>query len=234
MAIVLTELGSLIDNTGPSMGVPFITISAGSLIFVSVYDRSTSGLPGTVTDDAGNTYTLINFWAPSNNSLNGQVQSFYAWNCHPLSTNTISYTKPDGNSLAAMDVMSATGILNTSDPLDGNFTSNGIGNQFFQPTATSGTPSSINELVIATVGWPGLAADTFTQDSTNAPWASPPIVNEINQIVLAGGNIVNHSASAVTYAPSLSTARAWAILIQGFLPAPVPAAVDDTTVMMLG
>ncbi len=169
----------------------------------------------------------------------GAAAMAYSYNCAALTSGqTITMTNATGASnTAALSCFYATGLKTASDPQDST-TNNGTGGSSATPSVTaSGAPATASSLVIGLVGTNGPSGDSFTQDSTNAAYATPPTRvgtaggNQTTNYTIAGGFVV--TSSQLTYAPSI-TSRNWAAMIAGFAPAPSGSTVHPSTLPLLG
>lgn len=210
MSIVVTNIGS---STTVATGAITITVGvggvpAGAAIFVAASDSGTSA--GTVSDSKSNLYLT------ERTSTNGSNLTVSLYRCSfviaLVNGDTIKYTL--NGTLGAVSVFYATGLANV-----GQDTAVGAGGTSATPSVTSPVPSSAGDLFIGVVGGATLIS-SFTQDSTNAAWASPPGSVSNAAPVLGGGNVVNPSATALTYAPTFGTSDNWRAVIAAFFPAP--------------
>jgi hypothetical protein len=218
MTIALTSIGS---NSGAAVASVAVTVGVGgvpakSLIVFCSCDASSNGPGGTVADTALNTYTSAVSALNNNTLASGFGTIFYAWNSVALSSgNTITYTPATTLRNAAVSAFYAAGMANTSNPLDKTASGTGTSST---PSVTSGVPKYSGELMVGVVSWAGLGTDTFTQDATNAAWATPPVQPSTLALAdVAGGTFVRANVSALTYAPAITT-HAWAALSATFIP----------------
>lgn len=194
-----TGINSL-SITVPAGGVP-----AGNALVVAAMDTSTA--IGDITDSRGDGFLVISQNAPDGStafigaSANGSVL---------VQNDTITYTLGQSGKNATIEAFYATGV------------NIGLGNAFMDlsaiggdtgtsstPSVISGTPIEANEIAIAVVGSPS-AVSSFTQDTINEAWSSPPGQVSIVAPTLVGGNVANFTTSAVEYAPLLGTSVGWA------------------------
>jgi hypothetical protein len=218
LPVVVTNIGS---NTGVVVNTVVVTVPAGGVpaqshIVVCVSDNSTGGVTGSVADTAGNTYVDRGHQANNNANANGVGGIFTATTGLPLNNgDTITYTLAQTSKSAAVAAFYATGVRNDLAPLiqsaAGSSTS---------PSVTSGTPSETGVLFVGMVSGQTVIA-SFTQDSTNAAWASPPGQVSLAAPPLGGGNVVNAAATALKYNPTFGTSDNWAALVLRIRPSQV-------------
>jgi hypothetical protein len=142
---------------------------------------------------------------------------FYKFNSVALvSGDTITYTL-SGLHSAAISACYIAGAANLVNPLDATGSNSGQNNT---PTVTSGTPAKAGDMFLAFVSESSVGGlSTFTQDSTNANWQTPPNSTFSGGVEgLYGGSVINTAATARTYAPTPSAATTpnWAALIASF------------------
>lgn len=202
-----------------------ITVAAdaptGSLIVVGATQDGSSVTPGTVTDSAGNTYTLITSKTLNNNSGNGIGAIYYAYNISSLTNGvgTITYTNGGGVSRSiALSIFDITGEKTVSTPLDLNTTAtSGLSSSI--SIGPSGTPSVIGELF---VGFAFFATTAISAASQGAGFTTPP--NPVNSSAsnpgIVGGTLIEAGTSTHTYAPTLNTSNRWAAVLVSFKLAP--------------
>lgn len=212
MAVTVTNIGT---NTGSTVATVVVTVGAAgvpknAVIFVCVADSSVSALGGGVADTGGNTYTRI---AGADNNAS-TVNGFGAMFTAPVTTalvngNSITYTL----ALTANAAVTAfyAGTINSAvavaQTLAGSSTTPSV-------TGASGTAS----FLVGAVSMTGGSGDTFTQDSTNAAWTTPPLrVGLAGGPTIAGGSVTFNSVTASPiYAPTLGTTHPWACMLAQF------------------
>jgi hypothetical protein len=209
--------GNTVAVTVGAGGVP-----AGALIVVFVADSSTTASGGlcAVADSKGNTY--INGAAAgvlqsigASNASGGSV-FFYCYNATALvNGDTITYTLQQIGKNAAISALYATGIQTASDPKDTTANTQGSSTA---PSSGATTPSIGGDLILGYVATDGPPTDTFTQDSTNGAYATPPVRVGVATTgpTVAGGSLVQGAAAAITYAPTLGTSRNWRVRVISF------------------
>lgn len=197
-------------------------VPAGNLIVVEVQDTTPGAATGTMSDTAGNTYTLAISRSPNNSSTNGSTQYFYAWNCAALvSGNTIVYTGTSGTTSKSVSAVYTNEADNTADPLISAVTTTATGTSATL-SVTSGVPGVANAVFFACVGRNNPTGAVFTQDTAHG-WSNPP--NDTHEgsgsphSGINGGSQVNATNSALTFAPGWSTTANQALLIIAFNPA---------------
>jgi hypothetical protein len=205
-----------------------VTIPAKSLIFVLVFEKTTSGSFGFIAD-GNNGYGVIGASFPNNSTTNGSVQTLFAFNSVGLSGGTLTYTKATSGVFASMSALYATGIQTTSNPRDSASENTTTGNSAF-PSVTSNAFLTTGELVVAALAWAAGGGDSFTQ-ATDGPYAAPPalLVTVGNANAIAGGNLVRATTTAIGYNPGILNVRPWVAMITAFQPAPPPPPPPDAT-----
>ena len=186
-------------------------VPAGAQIIVCISDNNTSGF-GTVTDDAGNTY--VREVGVADGAGTSTTAVFRARTGLPLSEQSVYYAPGTGSTFSTVDVSYVTGLDNTK-AAEATGTSSGIS---ATPSVTSGTPTNAGDLFYAVVCGP-LTTTSFTQDSTNAAWTTPPATDTAFAPFLVGGHVVDPTTATMTYAPTLGSSVAWAAVIVGFVAA---------------
>jgi hypothetical protein len=223
VTVQVVNIGSSTTVTG---GAVTITVGAGGVpagahIIVCAAWNATSNLP-TIADTASNTYQIsgsATAQANNNTSALGASAIFRERTGGALvNGNTIVFTLPATSTLAAVSVFYATGL--DAVGADSVFYNSTFGSSS-TPSVTSNPPSGhhTDELVVAVVSGSSVIT-TYTQDSTNAAWASPPGVISTAAPVLGGGWFVNHAGGTLTYAPTFNTSDSWAATIVGFVSIP--------------
>lgn len=214
--ITVTTLGTNASGASATVNLSITAgVPAGALIVVCVADSGTGGLTGmSASDPTNGPYTAGPAALNNNTAASGSGSIWYFWNSAVLASGTIlSYTGPDGTP-KALSAFYATGIQTSSNPGEASATATGSSTT---PSVASGSPTGAGELFVGCVSDAG--PTTFTQDSTNAAYATPPDrkITAGSGAVIAGGGVVNAGSSALTYAPTLgATPRAWAALIIAF------------------
>jgi len=231
MAITLVDLGGNNSTAGPTVTVG-VTVPAGDLVYVTVFEKSASNITGSVTDPVNGTYNFYKGVSPNGSAAEGFMTSFYIWNAKALSVQNITYTKGTSGVFTQVNVLRASGIGTGNDPLDLNAGGTASGSSA-TPSITSGTFARTGELIINYLGWSAVGGDFFTQDSTNAAYASPPPVanNSGSAEANAGGFLVRTSLAPILYAPVLNNSRPWAIIQAVFAPPGTPGRDDCATLM---
>src|SRR5258708_3875327 len=116
---------------------------------------------------------------------------------------TITYTTPGAASAIAMSAFYVVGLDGSTRDVQGI-----AGGSSTTPSVTSGVPIGAREFFIGMVSGK-LLTTSFTQDSTNASWASPPGQISIAAPVLGGGVVLNTGSGALTYAPTFGSTDSW-------------------------
>src|SRR5258707_7411911 len=218
MAWTVTDQGSNSNTTGATLArAVTATIVVGSLIVVGVTERSNASSGGSMTDDAGNTYTAVAATAMNNVSTNGFAQFFYSITTVQLNAAAnVTYTKQTSGGRCCLAVGSATNTGTLS--LDTSVTATAFGNSS-TPSVTSGTPSVSGELFW---GWAGGGnKNTLTADAVNG-WTSPPLASVSSGTGTSdaqgvGGEQTNAGTGTKIHAPTIpGGTEVWADLIIGF------------------
>lgn len=220
MSFNIVSIGS---NAGTStstlsVSVPVGGVPARSMIVVCISDSTGSGAVGSVVDSTSNNYIQKVIGTNGGVTANGYGAIFISSTGNALvSGNLITFTLGAAGNNAAIGAFYVAGALS----IDG-FSSITATGSSAAPSVTSNAPAAPGELFIAMVS-SGSAANGFSQDNTNAVWGSPIGAVSTGPITLGGGNVVNPSPGALTYAPTFATSVAWAALIMSLLPVPSTA-----------
>jgi hypothetical protein len=200
-------VGATISNSVPAGGVP-----AGALSVTAIMENKNSAPAGSVTDTASNTYIAAVGANPNAATANGFVRIFYAWNVAALvSGNLITYNKVTSGDEANISSIYATGIQNSSDPLDSAASATATGSSS-TPSVTSGTPAASGDLFVGTAG---LKTNTVFFSTDASGWTS--IANEANaNIVNVFSYQINAGSGTKTYNPVFDGSAPWAALICAF------------------
>lgn len=236
MTISLVNIGtnggtSQASATGTSVTVGVGGVPAGSLI-VACFDISLASATLTVcVDTAGNTYNIADSMFAGGTTSG---VTYYAYNCLALvQNNTITVKSWGGSRTVGLSCFYATGVLSTSNPLDVAATTSGgaTGTTSTPSLAMRAVPATAGSLIVGHVGYANNSA--FTQDSTNAAYATPPNLVLAGTVqTTAGGAVV--SSSQLTYAPTFGTAGRWTEQIAVFAPAPTAAVCRGLTLLGVG
>lgn len=215
MAVTVTNIGTATGSTvaTAAITVPAGGIPVGSLIVVCVADSSVSIVGGSVGDTGVNTYTRITGVDNNNLTTNGFGAIFSA----PVTTalvsgNLITYT------LALTANAALTAFYAQVTTVDAAVTNTATGSSTTPSVAGLGAPAGSGEFWVGAVSNTGPGTETFTQDATNAAWATPPlrVGIAITGPTIAGGAITSNLKTALTYAPTLGTTHPWAAMIAAF------------------
>lgn len=219
--ITVTTLGSANStSTAPVVITVSADVPVGALIVVCAADFNPLGAGGeSVADSVNGAYTAGPVANNNNLILNGFGAMFWFWNSAALTSgvSTITYT-PGGSAATgnfrAATAFYATGIQTSANPGEASASATGTGTT---PSVTSGSPTAAGELFVGCVATSG-GASAFTQDSTNAAYATPPDrrASAGSVAIIAGGSVVNAAGTALKFEPTLGTARPWAALIAAF------------------
>jgi hypothetical protein len=202
-------------------GTTSVTIGAGGVpaaaqIIVCTSDNGSVATGASVTDTAGNTYLIPNAIGLAH-VAGLSVAAYRARTGLALvNGNTITYTPTTGATLSHISAFYVLGLDNVAGDTGAYFAATGTSTA---PSVTSLTPVTGGEFFIGVVGGATLVV-SFTQDSTNAAWASPPGQASLAATVLVGGNVVNPSKTTLTYAPTLGTSDTWIAVIYALFVAP--------------
>ena len=228
MAISVINLGTASGTAGATITITGVTVPSGSLIYVLSFERNSSGTQG-IIDDGTNSYNISIVGSPNGSAANGVSTSFYAFNSIQLNNATITYTKDTSGVFASMAAFYASGIQTTSDPLD-TVTNIAVGNSTTPNVTTFGPLNATGELIVGNIAWNAGTGDTFTQDSINGAYATPPDSLISSVAGIGGGNLVDSDTAPITYAPMLNNSRTWVNFIVTFLAIPPPPPISATLI----
>lgn len=223
MAISVTDIGSNGNSTGATVAVtiPAGGVPSGAVIVVVTGEGSGVNFStGGSMSDTVNTYSQITHL---NNGTNlGYGVMWHADNVSALtSANSITWTKQTSGDVGVISAFYATGV--SASPLDTAVTASTAASTS-TPSITSGTPSVAGELIVG--GLTGTPASNGTLTFTNGGSFVTPFdtvnssVSGSGSATAAGGHEINAGSAAVTFSGTLSAARANAIFVVGFKPAP--------------
>lgn len=224
MSVSVVNIGTAHATSGTTVTV---TVGAGGvpagvvIIIVCGYNNVHPNTGGTISDTAGNSYF--------GGALDGAYGVSASNTCMVFFTHLTSAALSSGNVITwtmdqssgtrgAMSVFYATGLVGPPENI-GVFS---IG--------TSATPSSglnnnlhVGDLVVGLVGIVG-SSGTFTQDSTNGPYATPPNESTTgtsnSDFRVDGGTMIATAVTHQTYAPTYSNGKSWVCGIIIFQAAP--------------
>jgi len=203
-------------------------VPAGATIIVAVRESTTTTNPtsGSVTDSAGNSYTLSG--AIVNTA--GRTGIWYCQNCLTIaSAGTITYTKTG----ATTDpTVICAGYITGIGAYDSAVFASSVSNSNVTTlTVTSGTPSVAGELFVAFMGVQ-VSETTITNDLY---WASPPFDAAVSTTPCPiGGFRLNAGNGALTYVPSWGTTGTCAGAVIGFQPAGAAVVAANSNLPMMG
>lgn len=209
MSIAITNQGAIGASSGTSLAFTLTaSIAAGSSIVVAGTTNGTT--LGSVTDDVGNTYTLLKSGNPNGSTGNG-ITAF--WVCH----NCIAINS--GQNVTWSRTPSTSWVLAVGSLAGGPFATDinlaPVTGLSALPSISSGVLGSASEAVFSVLGTSATAgADTFTQVSG---W-TVPFANGLatgGGPAVRGGSIVVSSTNSVTYNPTI-TSRPWVLLLASF------------------
>src|SRR5215472_62927 len=203
-------------------------VPAGATIIVAVRESTTTTNPtsGSVTDSAGNSYTLSG--AVVNTA--GRTGIWYCQNCLTIaSAGTITYTKTGATTDPT--VICAGYITGIGAYDSAVFASNVSNSNVTTLTVTSGTPSVAGELFVAFMGVQ-VSETTITNDLY---WASSPFDAAVSTTPCPiGGFRLNAGNGTLTYAPSWGTTGTCAGAVIGFQPAGAAVVAANSNLPMMG
>lgn len=133
-------------------------VSAGSLIVIAVSNDG-GDMVSSITDNRGNTYTLI---GRSASNYDNWTDFYYAYNCAAGST-TITVNTAGTYSEFCVVAREYGGVLSTSDPLDVSAYKDETSYQTSHTSGATSTPSENDQLVVTILGF---------DDSTATPSAA--------------------------------------------------------------
>lgn len=212
------DLGQANNISGATLVLTLgVSVPPGALIIVAVCDRSTGAGAGTLADSKSNSWQSVQ--QNMNGVPNGDGYCFFAYNCIGMSAgDTITFTKLVSGDRAALSAFYVTGA-DITNPLDISTTAAVVGGGS-QPTITSGVPFVANELFVGLLFDRGNGG-TFTQ---GAGFATPPIQSTSGGTGpdgrTDGGTAIQTTPLAMTYAPTVGTVTAGAIMLLSFRPYP--------------
>jgi len=221
MAIVnVTDIGATNASSTDGFMEFFGNYPKGSLIFAAVYEQNTTGVPGTMTDLAGNSYTRLSSVSPNNDISQGVVSTYYSFNSSSVALCT--YTLSSSSAKALGSGMWASGLLRSANPVDTPALPIPTTGNSSAPLNTTNILNTVGgELVMGVVGWPGLNTDTFTQDSTHG--FSGIFNTKFGGACLGGGYQVRSGTTApIIYSPQIDPSNFWGESIAIFKAAPQP------------
>ena len=205
-AFSLTDLGEPTTLTHGTISTAPFTPSAGSLVYVVAYEigSGSSAVPGPniPTDGTANVYGYANGGFQAAIAID--VATFFFYYAVSPGPIQISYaTTSTSNPTYAG--FSATLIAGSSGAYDSLGSADSGGNNS-NPHVSSPGATVNNELAIGTVAT-GIAGTTFTQDSGDGGWVSPPgAFSTVNgPVVLSGNQALGSSGIGVNYAPVANT-----------------------------
>lgn len=226
MTIVVTNIGTnfsktVANTTALTVSVPAGGVPAGATIIVGIANSWLSSLG---TSDGTNVYTDTLTQGLNNTAASGVVYLSYAENVAALvSGNTISITNNSGASrVVVASAFYVTGLATPGPAIDNTVFARAFGSSTTPSVTAAAVPATAGSLIVGIVGTNGPSGDTFTQDSTHAAYATPPVRvgssggAQTSNWCVAGGNVV--SSAQLTYAPSI-TSRDWGAIIVAFAPA---------------
>jgi hypothetical protein len=228
MPIAVTNIGT---NTGKTVASLAVTVGAGgvpagALIVIGVSSaRTTSPTSAGITDTAGNTYSGASTNAIDWKIIGTSSGTYFICYCPNaaalVSGNTITYT-PLASATCASSAFYATGVA-ASSPFDTGVIASSTSGGSASPSSGNITPAANGELIVGFVATNGPSGDTFTQDSADASYATPPTragtsgASATSNWTIAGGSVVQSTAASIAYAPTI-TSRTWACGIAAFAP----------------
>jgi hypothetical protein len=224
MTITLTNIGNASNAGGASVVLaPGSNVPSGVHVFVATIENE-NGPVGTVTDNSnGVQYTKISSGFTVGTSVSTAaifVLPAASNKSGILTSNNISYTKETGGDAGAITCWYVSGLTPAGKIFPDFFTFNGGTSS--APTATQTGVAATNGLLIGVVFW-GTTTTTFTQDSTNAAYATPPTANtgEVTATcAVAGGSFVTTGSTVSTYAPTLGASSNWVDVLMVYNPGP--------------
>lgn len=217
--VAITSIGTATGSTVGSIAVtvPAGGVPLGALIVVCVADSSVSVVGGSVVDTALNTYTRITGADNNNLTTNGFGAIFYTLATTSLvQNNTITYSLALTANAAVTAFYAQT--IQAFSTVDAAVTNTATGSSTAPSVAGLGAPAGSGEFWVGAVSNTGPSSETFTQDSSNAAWATPStrVGIAVTGPTIAGGAITSGLTSALTYAPTLGTSHPWAAIIVAF------------------
>lgn len=210
MTVSVTNIGT---NSGKAVASLAIAIPSGGVpqfatIVVGACDSAQKLLSATVSDNVNGSYlSKIAFFINGNPSNGDFCVWAFALSAALTSADsiTISGLTSDTVAASAFYVTGVTGVSLTADT-DGSSATPSVG-----PL----TPTVPGSAIAGFVFTAGPSGDTFTQDSTDGSYATPP--NRVGTTggtasanrTVAGGTLIQATPAAISYKPTLGTSRAW-------------------------
>jgi hypothetical protein len=179
--------------------------SAGDLVLVVCHGGS-SNAATSCTDSAGNTYTALGTVSVGTR----RVTAFWSRIASEIASGgsvTITYSSATGVKFGAIYKVSGT----ASSPADIDGGTGASGTSSTNPSITTGTLAQANEIVFAwTVVIGDAGSDSFTQAADFTALTGVTLAGASGGVLRMAYRIVS-ATTAVTYAPTLGTARDWAV-----------------------
>lgn len=216
MAIVQIGSARGVGVSSVAITVPLGGVPTGNALVVVASETSSVG--GGITDTAGSGFIGINEQDPNNTST---VSIFVSASGNVLlQGDSITYTLGQAGQSANIEAFYIEGV----DVSLGNHivefigSNNGINSS---PLIVSSPSSSPYQVFVSAIAAP-TSIVSFTQDSINANWISPPGQVSLSAPALVGGSlmIANSVSTSVTYAPKLGNSVPWAGLTASIIRKP--------------
>lgn len=211
-AISVTSVGRF---DGPGNGTctsGAFSFPSNSQLFVAIYGTS-SQTSYTVTDSGSNAYTKVT------NGTVGATATLAIYHTTSSSatsfSGSINISDGSGSSFFQCTVGYITGGLGLDIAVNTTYNNAAA----TSGSLVSGTPATAGDMVVAFLGIGSTGSGTFNQDTGNGWTSTFPTTSANTQ----GGTKLNAGSSAVTYAPSWTNLRAWAIVILTYKAAPSAA-----------
>ena len=184
---------------------------AGAAIILGIGFVNVATTVTSVTDSAGNTYTVGTLASGSN------TRGYFAFSANTLalaSSGTITITFAVAVTLKGAGAVSVVGLSSAPADTEGA----GATGTSTAPTITSATLGQRDEIVFGLVVVNNGFADTFTE----ASGFSSDTAALVSGIAVRSGYQIVSATTAVTYAPTLGTSRTWVAQIKSFKAAVYP------------
>lgn len=219
-APALTHIGSNTAASGSTVALTGVTIANGDLVLVGGLVRTgVAGDTTTVTDSAGDTFTLYEFPA----SGVGSIRTFVAFaKTTGLSSGSVTVTTTGTISAAGLSVEDVSGF-NTTTPEDTGVKATASATSA-APTITSGAAAQANDLLYSSFQY---GNQTYTEDGT---WTNT--ANNVGNAngKFATGYIINAGTAAVTRTGAISSAL-WRGIVIGIAPTPGAVTLKGGTLL---
>ena len=206
---------SLTTTVGATSGnITSVTASVNDLVVVSgsIVKSAGSGVTVSLSDSAGNTYTVIKGYA-SGPACIGFIGWAYITSSLSAGTITVSISGGANWSSAEAGASKVKGAASsTTEDTSARATTNAAAST--SPTITSGTPTNSGEIFFCTYANAGSTADTFTEDSTHS-WTNLYAKTGTTSSTFSQSYEINSGSGTLIHNPT-TTSRAYVQCIMAF------------------